>query len=367
MWKAAGWERPQFKLDKNHISSYDQIVIFVQKTNDMDTVACAVALAELITYNNALEAKKAITIEIIGLHSESKFLKETKKYTGNKIDWSKKVLAVLSEINGLKQLHKQSAELLQKASEIMIIDHHYSEHDCNENEKLIDLILGHKVILFEDPTQTSVCEILWTLIKNHNQSFPEDKWKLNKRIVEILFMGLYIDSKELTSERLSATTFQNIKEFIEEGKINVYQIINKLRQKPIANFRLFVETMRDAEYKKKCVLISLDYRNVFRFLPRILHRNKDGTLKQKKMLTWIPRQVEQLTDANTIVFVHYSLHEPFNSSRKFIYVILVKENPALEKVLRDFEFKQNRNRWSREMNLYDLLSLMDRYDEIFTS
>lgn len=366
MWNVIGLERADFRLHKNHIDSYDQIAIFVQKTNDMDTVACATALAELITYNNALRQRKATTIEIIGLHSKSKFLKETERYTENKIDWSKKVLVILSEINGLKQLHKQSVELIKKSSEIMIIDHHYSENDCEENEKLVDLILGHKVILFEDSTQTSACEVLWKIIKNHNKNLPEDTWKLNRRIIEILFMGLYIDSKELTSERLSADTFQHIKEFIEEG-IDVPRIISRLNQKPIANFRLFVETMKDAEYKKKCILISLDYRNVFRFLPRLLHRNKDGTLKQKKMLTWIPRQVEQLTDAHTIVFAHYSLHEPFNSSRKFIYVILMKENPALEKVLRDCEFKQNRNRWSREMNLYELLSLMDRYDEIFTS
>lgn len=366
MWKTATWERPEFRLDKNHINQFDQIAIFVQKTNDMDTCACALALAELIDYNDAKRAKGGKTIEIIGLHSDSKFLKETKKYTENKIDWSKKVLVVLSEINGLKQIHKKNVELLQNASEIIIIDHHYTEDDYDENEKLIELIAGHKVKLFEDPTETSACEILWRLIKNHNKAFPEDVWHLKRRVAELLFMGLYTDTGKLTVKALSATTFQNIKEFIEEG-VDVPYTINKLNQKPTANFRLLVETMKDAEYKKKCVLISLDYRNVFRYLPRLLHRNENGSLKQKKMLTWIPRQVEQLTDAHTIVFVHYSLHEPFNSSRKFVYIILAKENPALEKVLKDCQFKQNRNRWSREMNLYDLGSLMDRYDEIFTS
>lgn len=365
MWKSFQLERPQFKLDKNYINQFEQIAIFVQKTNDMDTCACATALAELITYNDAIVQKKR-TIKIIGIHGSSKFLKEVKKYANNEIDWSKKVLAVLSEINTPKQLHKQNLELLQNAAEVVIIDHHYSENDSDENDKLIDLI-GHKLKLFEDSTQTSVCEVLWELIKNHNKSFPENSWSLNKRIIEILFMGLYTDSKELTSRTISATTFKHMQELVEGGEINVPEIINKLNQKPVANFRLFVETMKDAEYKKKCVLISLDYRNVFRYLPRLLHKNKDGSLKQKQMLTWIPRWVEQLTDSNTIVFVHYSLYEPFNSARRFVYIILVKENPALEKVLKDCEFKKNRNRWSREMDLYDLLSLMDRYDEIFTS
>lgn len=366
MWKTFQLERPPFKLDKNYVNQFEQIAIFVQKTNDMDTCSCATALAELITYNDAIAQKKSKTIKIIGMHGSSKFLKEAKKYTNTEIDWSKKVLAVLSEVNGLKQLHKQNAELLQNATEVMVIDHHYSEDDSDENEKLVDLI-GHKLKLFEDCTQTSVCEVLWELIKNHNKSFPEDTWRLNNRIIELLFMGLYTDSKELTSRTISSVTFKHMQELVEEGEINVPNLINKLNQKPVANFRLFVETMKDAEYKKKCVLVSLDYRNVFRYLPRLLHKNENGSLKQKQMLTWIPRWVEQLTDSNTIVFVHYSLHEPFNSSKRFVYIILVKENPALEKVLKDCQFKQNRNRWSREMNLYDLLSLMDRYDEIFTS
>lgn len=69
-------------LSLKEIGKYEQIAIFVQKNNDLDTCACACSLAEAININ--FEQKKKISI--IGIHGNSRFLTEGKKYKDLPLD-----------------------------------------------------------------------------------------------------------------------------------------------------------------------------------------------------------------------------------------------------------------------------------------
>lgn len=62
-------------------NEYDQIAVFVQKQNDLDTCCCACAIAELVSHNYSNK-----TISILGLYGTSKFLPENKKYKNKPID-----------------------------------------------------------------------------------------------------------------------------------------------------------------------------------------------------------------------------------------------------------------------------------------
>lgn len=180
-------------------------------------------------------------------------------------------------------------------------------------------------------------------------------------------MGLYSDTKGLTSERLSPKTFTNIAELMNKGSFQASELINTLNHKPVENMLLFADTLKDAVKEKGLIFIALNPRNVFKHIPRMMIKGKDGAIKQKKLLTFIPRWVEQYASVNTIVFVHYSLHDPYDPIKRYVYIILVKENPGLEHLLKVHRFRQNRNRWSREMDYTDLTEMLRAYKTLFTA
>lgn len=338
-------------LDPKFFEPYSQIAIFVQKSNDMDTCACACALAELINYHYKGEKN----VSILGLYGKSKFLTELENYSNKPLKWEEDVLVVLSEISQTNQIHKHHAKLIKEAKAMVILDHHDKDH-----ESLKELIENKNIKIIHDPEQTSACEVLWGAIKETFADIPQ-------RIMEILFMGLYSDTKGLTSERLSVKTFSNITDLMNRGNLQISSIVNKLNHKPVANMLLFADTMKDAVKEKNLLFISLNPKNVYNRIPKLLIKGRDGSIRQKSLLTYIPRWVEQYASVNTIVFVHYSLHEPYSSTKKFVYVVLVKENPALEHLLKELKFRQNRNRWSREMDFFKLKEIINRYKELFTA
>lgn len=338
------------QLSADFFNSHDQIAIIVQKSNDMDTCACACALATLL--DNHFQGTKKIFI--LGVYGKSKFLKEIAKYNGSP-NWSQETLVVLSEINNEKQINKHDFSKVKSANGVIIIDHHKESH-----AELVEALETKNIQVLYDPSQTSVCELFWEAIKD---TFPD----IPKRIMEILFLGLYSDTKALTSERLTPKTFTNIAELMKKGEFRADDLINTLNQRPVENMLLFADTLKDAVREKGLIFISLNPRNVFKHIPRMMIKGKNGAIRQKTLLTYIPRWVEQYTNVNTIVFVHYSLHDPYDPIKRYVYVVLVKPNPGLEHLLKVQRFRQNRNRWSREMNYTDLTDMLKAYKELFTA
>lgn len=70
----------KFKLSL--FEQYEQIAIFVQRNNDLDTCSCACSITEAINTN--FEQKKHVSI--IGIHGNSRFLTEGRKYKDLPID-----------------------------------------------------------------------------------------------------------------------------------------------------------------------------------------------------------------------------------------------------------------------------------------
>lgn len=163
--------------------------------------------------------------------------------------------------------------------------------------------------------------------------------------MELLFLGAYTDTVSLTSERTSYTTFQNMSEIIKEGDLErPNELILQLTKRPVMYLKLFCAAMEHAVYEKNLIVLTLNPKDVYKHIPKYMIKHKNGEVTQKKMITWIPRWLEELSDANTIVFIHYSLYDPYDANKKYIYITLVKENQGLETVLKANGFKQNRNR-----------------------
>lgn len=338
-------------------NEYDQIAVFVQKQNDLDTCCCACAIAELISHNYSNK-----TISMLGLYGTSKFLPENKKYKNKPIDWTQKTLVILSEVTSLRQIDKWHLENIRKAERIIVLDHH--ENNEQELKELLqyDEINDSRSII-RDEKATSVCEVLLGALY---EEFRDKTLEIPKRIGEILFMGLYGDTQNLAGEHMTKETFINVARLIDLTGMNVSHALEKMRHRPIENLKIFARCIEDSVKEGNMIVLSLNPRMVQKAMPRLFIRDKKGQLKQKSMLTYIPRWVKEFTDANTIVFIHYSLFDPFESTKRYVYIILAKKNPALEHILREYGFKQNRNRWSREMNFYNLTGLLEQYKTIFT-
>lgn len=349
-------------MNKEHlvfplVEDFEQIAIFVQKNNDLDSCSCALALAELIkeTYGD----KK--NVSILGIYGKSKFLTEMKKYDKKPIDWEKDTLVILSEISSKRQINESHIKEMKKGKAFIFIDHH--EFDEEEHKGLRDALeLENNKVYWPliMSNYKSACEVLWHCIKGTNM-------KLTKRIGEILFMGIYADSKNFTSERIDSCVFKHISEIVEATGIEAGQIVRQLKHRPIEQLMLFANTVAEGVQEGNMLCIELNPKQVFKWMPKLIMKGKDGKLRQKSLSTFIPRLVEEYSDVNTIVFTHYSLYDPYDSVKRFVYIVLIKENPALAQILKEKGFKQNRNRWSKEMNYYNLAGMISKYKEFFVA
>lgn len=107
--------------------------------------------------------------------------------------------------------------------------------------------------------------------------------------MQIIFLGLYSDTKGLTSERLTPKTFTNIAELMKKGEFQAQTLINTLNQRPVENMLLFADTLKDAVKEKGLIFISLNPRNVYKHIPRMMIKTSEGSIRQKTLLTYIPR------------------------------------------------------------------------------
>lgn len=160
---------------------------------------------------------------------------------------------------------------------MVLLDHH--EETCSE---LLEALETKNIQVLYDSSQTSVCELLWEAIKDTFTDIP-------KRVMQILFLGLYSDTKGLTSERLTPKTFTNIAELMKRGEFKAQELINTLNQRPVENMLLFADTLKDAVKEKGLMFISLNPRNVYRHMPKMMIKNSEGAIRQKTLLTYIPR------------------------------------------------------------------------------
>lgn len=338
----------------NLINKYDQIVICVQRNNDLDTCSCALALAELITETFGKSKK----VFILGWSGKSRFLPEIEKYAKKKPDWEKDTLLVLSEISDKKELNEWQSKQIKQAKEVMSINHHpVTEEEKAELKKCIGEDKTYHTANI--PSLSSACEVLWKLVQTD--------WVITKRICEIIFLGLYGDSKGFTSTTVSSLTFRHVAELMERGNMNAGSIILGMKQRPPSHLMLFADTLTESVHEGNLLFMALKPKNVQRRIPQIMIKKKDGQIRQRSLITYIPRWVGEYTTFNTIIFCHYSLYDPYNSTKRFIYIILVEENPALARILKEHGFKQNRNRWSREMTFSNLTKMVEKYKDIFIS
>lgn len=188
------------------IKKYDNIVIARHIGVDPDAMASQVALKEAIKLT--FPQKKVYAIG----NGSVKF-----SYLGklDKVEELNNCLLIVLDTPDKKRVDAQNIE---KYSYKIKIDHHpYVETFCN--------------LEYIDDTASSTCEIIMDLINN-------TKLKVNKEIVEKLFLGLVSDSNRFLFNSTSAKTFSLVGKFLDKFEIDLFELYQNLYMRPMAEVRL---------------------------------------------------------------------------------------------------------------------------------
>lgn len=188
---------------------------------------------------------------------------------------------MLSEISSLRQISKKDIEDIKKAKSMILLDHHVPDNEL-ELKGVTDLMSDDKnKLVCGDPSYSSATEVLWECLK-------QSEWEINARIAEMIFMGIYGDTKGLTDENIHPRTFESIHEIAKRG-VNIGECIKRMKRKPLANLKVFADCVSNGEQDGNMLILSLNPKMVQKNIPRLFFREKGGRIKQRCMLTYIPR------------------------------------------------------------------------------
>lgn len=188
---------------------------------------------------------------------------------------------VLSEVSSTRQIDKKHLNDIKNAHKLVILDHHKVTEE--ERQEWIDLMgSAEKIIEIVDGELDSVCQVLYRGLK-------EGGWKINQRMSEMIFLGIYGDTKRLMKENIKPQTLRDIAELVELG-VDIGKITQNLTQKPMSNLKVFAECIRDSIHEGNMLCLTLNPKVVNRHIPVLFTKvKKGGRILQNSILSYIPR------------------------------------------------------------------------------
>lgn len=195
-----------FKRIFKEIKKYDKIVIARHVGVDPDAMASQIALRDSIKLTFP---EKEVTA--VGTGS-AKF-----RYIGDldKFESSEDSLLIVVDTPDKKRVDIPTLEGFKAKVKI---DHHpFVEEFCD--------------VEYIDDTASSAAEIIMRLIIN-------TKLECNEQIAKTLFIGLASDSNRFLFNSCSPNTFRLVADFLEEYKFNMYEIYQKMYERPLKEVRL---------------------------------------------------------------------------------------------------------------------------------
>lgn len=157
-------------------------------------------------------------------------------------------------------------------------------------------------------------------------------------------MGLLSDNQDFISSKTNAATFRTVSEMLSVG-VDAPKLLRQSRRQSFRFAQLYAELVRTAIKEKNLLVMNLQPETVLRIMPELLKKDKKtGRIRQKRSFLFPLNHARNTIKANTFIFIHYSLFEPYNSTRRMVYIVLDKENKDLELLLEKNNFKNQRNR-----------------------
>ena len=200
--------KAEFKKIYKKIKQYDNIVIARHISPDPDAIASEIALRDAIKLTFPKKNVYAVGTTV------SKF-----KYYGNldKIDeqnFNKEALLITLDVPNTSRVDGVD---IHQFKEFFKIDHHPSDEKFGDAD-------------YVDETSSSTCQIIIEFIFDSGL-------KINKKIAEVLFLGVVSDSDRFLISYTSAKTFKLISKLIEVSNINFTKLYDVLYERPYSEIK----------------------------------------------------------------------------------------------------------------------------------
>lgn len=191
----------EFKLEfKKIISQNQNFIITIHENPDGDAIGAQFALFIFLNHLN----KNIRIFNPTAPYPEYDFLGLSDK-TENSISDSSDDIVFMLDFNEKKRAPKIVQNIFKNCKKLICIDHHRKTKKTRETLSLID------------SSASSVCEILYFLLKNDIEKFPTNE---QKKIANCLYTGLIYDTNNFSNKNVSTKTFQVAKELLNLGADN---------------------------------------------------------------------------------------------------------------------------------------------------
>lgn len=200
--------KAEFKKIYKKIKQYDNIVIARHISPDPDAIASEIALRDAIKI--AFPKKNVYAVGT----SVSKF-----KYYGNldkidEINFNKNALLIALDVPNASRIDGVDTNCFEG---FFKIDHHPSEETFGSLD-------------YVDEKASSTCQIIMEFIFDCGL-------KIDKKIAEILFLGVVSDSDRFLISYTSAKTFRLVANLIETYNIDITKLYNILYERPYSEIK----------------------------------------------------------------------------------------------------------------------------------
>lgn len=286
---------------KKAIEHYPTILIFVQITNDSDTLGSAITLATSI---DSTFKDKRKDIYIVGFKQKPKGILIQEKFLlpGGFLMDEKNTLGIAVDIMERRQLPEK--KLADKCKEFFIIDHHKS-HELKKQMK-------REVVLIHNDYYKSCSGLIFKILKSF-------KWEITQTALKFLIRGHHSDSQGMNSDGV-----WDIYKDLSRMGVDCMDIIENRSRCNWETLRDVSKILSEGERQGKVVILSLT--------KALYEKMKIQPFKMFTFpLRYIPRNLQNI---NTLIYWHhFASNTKTLPTHKGIFVVPLNENPALEELL----------------------------------
>ncbi|MBC8526244.1 MAG: bifunctional oligoribonuclease/PAP phosphatase NrnA [Candidatus Cloacimonetes bacterium] len=226
----------EFKIEfKKSVSQNQNFIITIHKDPDGDAIGAQFAL---YLYLKHFQKNVRIFNPTIP-YSEYAFLGLSEKVQTSISDYSNDIVFML-DFNEKKRAGEKVKNIFENCEKLICIDHH---------KKTKDTIKG---ISFIDTNASSVCEILYLLLKDE---ISELSAKQQEKFANCLYIGLIYDTNNFSNKNVSSKTFEVAKKLINLGADNNLCSRNIFENRKTVELKLLGLTLSTLEEIKEKKLV----------------------------------------------------------------------------------------------------------------
>lgn len=230
---------------KRLITSEQNVVIMGHKLMDMDALGAAIGLSRgiktigkkvNIVYGECERTTRKMIEKMTNAEDENRNLFITAEQAEEEVGEN----TVLIVVDTHRPSLTENKNLLSKAGEIVLIDHHRRSTEFIENCSLV----------YHEPYASSACEMVAELLQ-----YIDNRVSLTKIEAEAMYAGIYIDTKNFTF-KTGVRTF-DAASYLRKRGVDTAEV-RKMFQNDLSHYNRKAAFVRNAEFVRSNIVISIN-------------------------------------------------------------------------------------------------------------